>query len=104
MIPKEIDGDVWERMFAKAKPPFSREDIIKVADMRHSPVDVNEMTSIGLFELKDGSWGAIVGKYNPTYDEVLEADSFHCPARMKEILFSFYEDEKKIPSLQTVPT
>lgn len=102
MIPKEIDNKVWEQMFAMAKSSFTREDVIEVADMRHSPVDVNEMASIGLFKLRDGSWGAIVGRYCPTYGEALEADSFHCPARMKEILFSFYEEEKKKPELQLV--
>lgn len=102
MIPKEIEDEFWGRMFAIAKSPFSREEVLEVKDLRSSPFDNDNMTVIALFKLKDGSWGAITGRFAPSWDDILEAESFRCPAQMKEILFMFYEDEKKKTSPQAV--
>ncbi|MDE2001787.1 MAG: hypothetical protein KGI60_04470 [Patescibacteria group bacterium] len=93
MIIKEIDDSVWGQLFTESNAPFSREDVVEVKDLQQSPSDVNQMKFIGLFKLKDGSWGAVTGTYNPTYDAVEDAEAFKCEARMKEILFAFYKDE-----------
>lgn len=72
----EIQTELWERFFIEACAPFKRKDVLRIIEIHCTPFDNDLMHFVGVFQLKDKTFGTIYAEYSGTLDEVLEANCY----------------------------
>ncbi|MHB9019424.1 MAG: hypothetical protein ACYC3G_00905 [Minisyncoccota bacterium] len=70
---KELNNELWRRIFKLAKAPFQRDGVKKVF-LFGSPFDNDKMSIVGVFQLKDRSFATISANYSGTWDEVSQVE------------------------------